>query len=110
MNKKLSSSTDHRQLQQIIAGLSEGVILIEPSRRILWANEAALTIHGITEIKALGGTAAGYRKRYKLQYRNGRRLAVDDYPLDRVLADEEFSDVVVEVRQHKRTNQCRGAV
>ncbi len=99
MNKKLSSSTDHRQLQQIIAGLSEGVILIEPSRRILWANEAALTIHGITEIKALGGTAAGYRKRYKLQYRNGRRLAVDDYPLDRVLAGEEFSDVVVEVRR-----------
>ena len=37
----LRTQTDRRQLQQIIAGLTEGVILIEPDQRILWANEAA---------------------------------------------------------------------
>lgn len=33
----LRTQTDRRQLQQIIAGLTEGVILIEPDQRILWA-------------------------------------------------------------------------
>ncbi|MBB3820788.1 PAS domain-containing protein [Xanthomonas arboricola] len=42
------SSTNRRQLQQIITGLSEGVILIEPDQSITWANEAALAMHGAT--------------------------------------------------------------
>jgi len=33
---------DRWQLEQIIAGLSEGVILIEPDQTITYANEAAL--------------------------------------------------------------------
>ena len=30
---------DRHQLQQIIAGLNEGIILIEPGQRIVWGNE-----------------------------------------------------------------------
>jgi PAS domain-containing protein len=36
----LGQARDRHQLQQIIAGLSEGVILIEPGQRIVWGNEA----------------------------------------------------------------------
>jgi hypothetical protein len=35
----LGQARDRHQLQQIIAGLSEGVILIEPGQRIVWGNE-----------------------------------------------------------------------
>ena len=35
-----------RQLQQIMAHLSEGVILLDPDGAILWANRAALDMHG----------------------------------------------------------------
>jgi hypothetical protein len=38
---------DHRQLQQIIAGLAEGVILVVLDQSILWANVAALRMHGV---------------------------------------------------------------
>jgi PAS domain-containing protein len=47
------SSRDHRQLQQIIVGLTDGVILIGTDKKILWANDAALAMHGIRRIKDL---------------------------------------------------------
>jgi len=53
---------DRRQLQQIIAGLSEGVMLIDPDRSIVWANETALAIHQIDDVAGLGGATSEYRK------------------------------------------------
>jgi PAS domain S-box-containing protein len=91
------NSTNRRQLQQIISGLSEGVILIEPDQTITWANEAALTMHGAAEISELGVTVSDYRERFKLRYRNNHRVAEGSYPIDRVIAGESFIDVIVEV-------------
>lgn len=91
--------TDRRQLQQIIAGLSEGVILIEPDQTIRWANQAALDMHGVEHIAELGTTVSEYRQRFQLRYRNNHPVRSGNYPLDRVVAGEEFSDVLVEVAQ-----------
>ncbi|WP_175794354.1 helix-turn-helix transcriptional regulator [Burkholderia ambifaria] len=93
----LKSHTDRRQLYQIIAGLTEGVILIEPDQRIVWANEAALAMHGVTELDALGADVTEYRERFRLRYRNNKPVGDGHYPMDRVIAGEEFSDVTVEV-------------
>ena len=40
---------DRTQLQPIIAGLTDGVILIDPDQTIAWANAAALALHGVTD-------------------------------------------------------------
>ncbi|WP_338664119.1 PAS domain S-box protein [Pararoseomonas sp. SCSIO 73927] len=88
---------DTRQLRSIIAGVSDGVILIAPDRRMVWANGPALAMHGVTELGDLGGTAAGYRERFELRYRNRHRLPEGEYPLERVMAGDTFEDVVVEV-------------
>ncbi len=88
---------DRHQLQQIIAGLTEGVILINPDQSIAWANEAALEMHGVATLAALGATVAEYRQRFKLQYRNHHKLPEGDYPMDRVVAGEAFTEIVVGV-------------
>ncbi|HJU16459.1 MAG TPA: PAS domain S-box protein [Stellaceae bacterium] len=88
---------DRRQLQQIIAGLTEGVILVDPDQSIFWANEAALAMHGIEKLEDLGATVSDYRQRFELRYRNNHRLSEGDYPIERVLAGEAFSDVIVMV-------------
>lgn len=93
----LQRQTDRQQLQQIIRGLSDGVILIEPDQRIVWANDAALKMHGVEALDGLGATVSEYRGRYQLRYRNHHRLGEGSYPIDRVVAGEAFSDVVVEV-------------
>ena len=93
----LGQARDRHQLQQIIAGLSEGVILIEPGQRIVWGNEAALAMHGVESLEDLGATVDAYRRRFRLRYRNNHILKKSDYPLARVIAGETFSDVTVEV-------------
>ena len=93
----LGQARDRHQLQQIIAGLREGVILIEPGQRIVWGNEAALAMHGVESLEDLGATVDAYRRRFRLRYRNNRILKKSDYPLARVIAGETFSDVTVEV-------------
>jgi PAS domain S-box-containing protein len=93
----LSTETNRRQLQQIIAGLSDGVILLELDQTILWANEAALTMHGVGRIGELGRNAKEYAKRFALRYRNNHPVAPENYPISRVAKGETFADVLVEV-------------
>ncbi len=95
--KSLRDSADLRHLRQIIAGLDEGVILIDPDQSILWANDAALGMHGVDAVEDLGATVDDYRDRFQLRYRNNHRLNAADYPIERVLSGEAFSEVVVEV-------------
>lgn len=94
---KRAARTDRRALQQVIAGLTDGVILVEPDQTIAWANAAALEMHGVKEIDELGGDVDGYRSRFSLRFRNKHPLPSDRYPLDRIIAGELFDDVTVEV-------------
>lgn len=89
---------DRRQLQQIIAGLTEGVVLIDPDQTIAWANETALELHGVKTATALGVDVSDYRSKFELTYRNQHKLPDGRYPMERLLAGEAFSEVVVEVR------------
>ncbi len=92
-------SSDHRQLQQIIVGLSDGIVLVGTNRKILWANDAALAMHGVKRSADLGATAREYCRRFRLRYRNQRPVERGKYPIERVAAGETFSDVIVEVRR-----------
>ncbi|VVM71208.1 HTH-type transcriptional regulator MalT [Pseudomonas fluorescens] len=93
----LTTDTNRRQLQQIIAGLSDGVILLESDQTILWANDAALAMHGVSQISELGANAKEYAKRFTLRYRNNHLVPVENYPINRVARGEAFSDVLVDV-------------
>ena len=88
---------DRTQLQQIIGGLTDGVILINPDQTIAWANEQALALHGVSDLSGLGGTVAAFRERFILNYRNNHKLPAGEYPMERLLAGEAFSEVIVEV-------------
>ena len=63
-----------RQLQQIMAHLSEGVILLDPDGAILWANRAALDMHGCATQQDLGESTAQYAERFLLRESGGRAI------------------------------------
>jgi PAS domain S-box-containing protein len=84
-------------LRQIVAELGEGVILLDPDQQILWANEAALAMHGVSRLAELGENAAAYRDRFELRYLGCQLVAPEDYPMARVLRGERFRDMVVAV-------------
>src|SRR5215207_8497031 len=99
---------DRSQLEQIIAGLAEGVILVEPDQTITYANEAALEMHGVTTLDELGRTVDEYRNNFVVRHQGTHVLDHSRYPIDRVVAGEAFDDAVVVVA-HK-ANQDRDRV
>jgi PAS domain S-box-containing protein len=86
-----------RHLEQLIQGLTAGIILVDPSGALIGANPAALRMHGLTDASGLGATADDYCQRFCLRRRDHHRLARRDYPIMRMLAGESFPDMVVEV-------------
>ena len=88
---------DRSQLQQIIGGLDDGILIIDPDQTIAWANSAALAMHGVESVDALGRDVDEYRSRFELRYRNNHPVEAGETPIDRVVAGEAFSEVVVEV-------------
>ena len=93
---------DRSQLQQIIAGITEGVMLIEPDQAITYANEAALAMHKVEGLDDLGRTVDAYERNFVVRYRT--KQAIDDAPtpIQRVVTGEMFEDVVVEVAHRDR--------
>ncbi len=86
-----------RHLEQLMAGLTAGVILVDPAGVLIGANAAALRMHGVAKAEELGTTADDYCQRFCLRYRNHHRLVAREYPIMRMLAGESFPDLVVEV-------------
>ncbi|MEE7449892.1 hypothetical protein MRF4_19875 [Methylobacterium radiotolerans] len=64
----VTAGVDRHELRQIIAGLSEGVILVEPDQTIAYANAAALAMHGAESLDELGPTVEAYRDRFCLRW------------------------------------------
>ena len=90
---RLAQPTLHH-LEQLVEGLTAGVILVDPSGAILNANPAALKMHGVKSLADLGETADDY---CALRQRNHHRLTRREYPIMRMLAGESFPDMIVEV-------------
>jgi PAS domain S-box-containing protein len=113
---KKPPQVDRRQLQQIIAGLSEGVLLFDTCGNIVWANEAALAAYGVEKLPALGKDEAEFFQRFNLHYRNHHELRAEDFPMARLLKGDPFSDLVVEVTRPgdnataKRVHSLRGLI
>jgi PAS domain S-box-containing protein len=84
-------------LQELIGGLSDGIILVDQAGAIAWANDSAIVMHRTNAIEELGGDAAGYRRRFTLRYRNNHPLEEGQYPIERLLAGETIDDLTVEV-------------
>ena len=84
-------------LQQIIAGLTEGVIIVAPDGRLDWADDTALELHGAKRLDELGETAADFAKRYQLAYLGGEKLPISEYPIQQLLRGQTIDRALIEV-------------
>lgn len=89
------------RMVQVVAAMSEGVILVEPDQTISYANEAALAMHGVPTLDDLGETVAEYRRNFVLDYRSHPDVGPLQHPVERLLAGEAFRDAVVEVHHFR---------
>lgn len=92
---------DRTQLQEIIAGMNEGVALIEPDEAITYANHAFLEMHGVHELGDLGRSIHAYLGNYSVFSRTGECLDTGRTPIERTAAGESF-DIMVDVCRRDR--------
>jgi PAS domain S-box-containing protein len=85
-----------RQIQQIATNLSEGVILIDADQTITWANAAALAMHGVDHVEALGRTIDEYHANFQVKFRNSRSTA-PQHAIEKVASGQAVRDVVIEI-------------
>lgn len=90
-------TTGARHLRQIIAGMTDGVILVGTDQMILWANPHALAMHGVERVADLGATVTEFRHRFVLHHGDRRPLPDGSYPMERLQGGETFDEVIVEV-------------
>lgn len=86
-------------LQQIIAALTEGIIIVTQAGTLHWADETALALHGVRALAELGGTAAGYAECFELADRSGQRLPAEEYPIQRLVRGEVIDRALLEVKR-----------
>lgn len=96
-SNRTNGQRTHRHLQQVVAGLNDGVILIRPDGTIFSANEAALALHGVRTPAELGATVADYQSRFRVLSRSERRLPPGEDPMGRLLSFQPFGDTIVQV-------------
>lgn len=104
---KTEADPDRRQLHQLISGLRDGIILLGMDQRVLWANKAALKMHGADRIENLGCDVDDYRKRFRLSYRNRQAVKGTRQSIDGVLAGEPSEPIIVDVRLDGEPDQTR---
>jgi PAS domain-containing protein len=92
----VQTKKDYCQLQQLISGPVEGIILIDSEQTILWAKDAARAMHGVPHCSDLGADIDACRRRFGLTYRDKHPFTEGD-PIERVIAGEAVRDVTIEV-------------
>ena len=86
------------RLAAIFDNLNEGVIVADAQGNVLDMNQAALALHGYSDVLQARRHLPEYADTFELHRLDGSLLPISDWPLARVLRDERFAGVDVEVR------------
>ncbi len=100
----MTDQATRAQLEQIIASLREGVLLVETDQTITYANAAALRMHDAASLEELGPTVSAYRRNYVLT-EGASRSGSGHHPIDRVARGETIDDVVVRVTRREGSSE-----
>ena len=113
--KALDQTSDKQQLEAIVEGLTEGVVLLGLGDTLRYANAAALQMHGVKRPEELGATVEEYKTKFKLLSLEGRAFPAGQQPLERLSTGDSFEAVTIRVQALEKAeeaddwvHECRG--
>jgi len=90
-------------LQTVVENLDEGVVVSDLKGRLLHWNRAALKIHGLRNLEEGLRSVDDFAETFELVTMDGARVAVEQWPVSRILRGEHLHDLELRVR-NKRAN------
>ncbi|MDQ3439854.1 MAG: ATP-binding protein [Planctomycetota bacterium] len=88
------------QWRAVIESMTEGLVLADASGNLLSMNPAALAIHEFASMHDMFRRISDYPDLFELRDLDGALLALENWPISRVLKGERFS--AYEVQVHRR--------
>jgi len=88
-----------RQINALIHQMTEGLVIFDPRGNLLDMNPAALAIHGYDTVSSLQRHLNALSDVFEIYDLDGEPLALEDWPIGRVLRGESFGNYEVRVRR-----------
>jgi len=88
-----------RQVEAVLASMTEGIIIADPQGNIIQMNDAAARIHGFTRPEEFQRHLKDFPATFEVHALDGRVLPLDEWPLARLLRGDRFTNFEVYVRQ-----------
>ena len=89
------------RLNAVLHQMTEGLVIIDPAGNLLDMNQAALTIHGLSDAAQLRRHLDNLPELFEMFDLQGRPLPTNEWPLGRALRGETFQSCEVRVRCRK---------
>jgi signal transduction histidine kinase len=89
------------QLKTIVDNVGDGVVVADLNGEVLHFNQAALKLHGYSDISECLRHLTAFTDTFELSNLDGSVLPTDQWPLARVLRDETLRNLEVQVRRHR---------
>jgi len=96
--EKASRESDER-LQTVIEHLTEGLVISELNGQLIHWNPAALAMHGFTSDEDWRRMLPEFLKVFELSTPEGRVMAFEDWPMQRIYRGEKVRDLAVRIRK-----------
>ena len=88
-----------KQLQSVIENLTEGLVICDLNGQVLQCNKAALELHGFATSQECALNVAEFTKIFQFSELDGAVVAVEQWPLPRIIQGETLTDVEMRVRR-----------
>ena len=97
------------QLEAILEGMAEGLLVLNPeTSKVLYLNEAARGLLGFSRNQGTDHTTDWYAERFQLHHPDGREVALDERPSQRILRGETFIGLVMQVTRSDKVQPDDG--
>jgi len=77
----------------LLSVLTEGVVVSDPEGNVLYMNDSALAMHGMTSIEQAQRRGADYLPDFELHTLRGEEVPYDEWPISRIIRHERFSNL-----------------
>lgn len=97
--ERATAEAHARQVDAMLANMSEGIIIADPQGNVLQMNAVAAQIHSYNQPQEFQRNLIEFPDTFELYSTNGRSISIEEWPLARVLRGETVMDYEVRVKR-----------
>lgn len=87
------------RLQTVVENLAEGLVIAELDGQLIHWNRAALEMHGFKSLDECLVRLPEFEQLFELRTPDGANLAIEEWPLPRIIRGERLRDLEIQVRR-----------